>query len=66
MLFQDKTAGTVQMEATLVDGVEHSKPRRMSYTREKKLEVLEFYKSSNKNLYRTAKKFSLNTKTLLR
>ena len=43
-----------------------TKLKRKSYTREKKLEVLEFYKSHQSNLYQTSKKFSLNTKTILR
>ena len=34
----------------------------MSYTREYKLEVVKFYQENN--LYQTAKRFSLNTKTI--
>ena len=38
------------------------KRSRMSYTREYKLEVVKFYRENN--LYQTAKRFSLNTKTV--
>ena len=37
---------------------------RKSYTREYKLEVVHFYRENN--LYQTAKRFSLNTKTIRR
>ena len=37
---------------------------RKSYTREYKLEVVRFYRENN--LYQTAKRFSLNTKTVRR
>ena len=40
------------------------KLRRQCYSREKKLEVIAFYQANN--LYQTARKFSLNTKTVLR
>ena len=40
------------------------KLRRQCYSREKKLEVIAFYQSHN--LYQTARKFSLNTKTVLK
>ena len=40
--------------------------KRKSYTREFKLGVLHFYKSSGTNFYKTAKNFSLNTKNVLR
>ena len=40
--------------------------KRKSYTREFKLGVLHFYKSSGTNLYKTAKNFSLNTKNVRR
>ena len=39
------------------------KPQRQCYSREKKLEVTAFYQLNN--LYQTAQKFSLNTKTIL-
>ena len=42
------------------------KLRQKSYTREFKLSVVEFYRKNNNNLYQTSKRFSLNTKTLLR
>ena len=42
------------------------KAKRRSYTREEKLKVIGFYHSNGKNLYQTCKKFSLNTKTVLR
>ena len=42
------------------------KLRRKSYTREFKLSVVNFYRDNNSNLYQTSKRFSLNTKTLLR
>ena len=38
------------------------KRSRMSYTREYKLEVVKFYRENN--VYKTAKRFSLNTKTI--
>ena len=42
------------------------KLRRKSYTREFKLSVVKFYRENNNNLYQISKRFSLNTKTLLR
>ena len=42
------------------------KLRRKSYIREFKISVVEFYRENNNNPYQTSKRFSLNTKTLLR
>ena len=42
--------------------VQQVRRSRMSYTREFKLEVVKFYRKNN--LYQTAKRFSLNTKTI--
>lgn len=39
---------------------------RKSYSRETKLDIISFYHVNARNLYQTAKKFSLNTKTILR
>ena len=56
------------MEAvqTTIDGTQGGtgKQKRQSYKRERKLEVIAFYHSSN--LYKTSREFSLNTKTILR
>lgn len=41
------------------------KKTRKSYSREKKLEIIQFYKQC-KNQYKTCKEFGLNTKTLMR
>ena len=41
--------------------VSHPQTRK-SYTREYKLEIVRFYRENN--LYQTAKRFSLNTKTI--
>ena len=43
-----------------------AKLQRKSYTREFKLSVVKFYRENNNNLYQTSKRFSLNTKTVLR
>ena len=46
-----------------LDGHPLDKPQtRKSYTREYKLEVVRFYRENN--LYQTAKRFSLSTKTI--
>ena len=42
-----------------------STPKRKSYTREYKLNVIKFYHDNDNNLYRTHKMLSLNTKTIL-
>ena len=51
---------------TTIDGMQGGarKQKRQSYKRERKLEVIAFYHSSN--LYKTSREFSLNTKTILR
>ena len=46
------------------DSSTSEKRSRKSYTREFKLTVVNFYRANN--LYQTSKKFSLNTKTILR
>ena len=48
-------------QRTLDGPIDHPKTRK-SYTREYKLEVVRFYREHN--LYQTAKRFSLNTKTV--
>ena len=51
---------------TTLDGTPsgaNEKLRMQCYSREKKLEVIAFYQSHN--LYKTARKTSLNTKTVL-
>ena len=52
------------VQTTLDGGIitQTSKAKRKSYTREYKLLVVQFYKENN--LYQTAKKFSLNTRTI--
>ena len=49
-------------KATLDGSILHQVKRRMSYTREYKLEVVKFYRENN--LYQTAKCFALSTKTI--
>ena len=48
-------------QRTLDGPIDHPKTRK-SYTREYKLEMVRFYREHN--LYQTAKRFSLNTKTV--
>ena len=50
----------MEAAATLV------KKKRKSYTREEKIRVVQFYHDNGKNLYQACKKFSLNSKTVLR
>ena len=45
---------------------DREKLQRKSYTREFKLSVVKFYRENNNNFYQTSKRFSLNTKTVLR
>ena len=42
------------------------KRSRRSYTREEKIRVVSWYKENDSNLYKTCKKFTLNTKTVMR
>ena len=58
-------AGTSGSQRTL-DGrlLDQAKRSRMSYSREYKLEVVKAYHETN--LYQTAKRFSLNTRTIER
>ena len=50
----------------LVFDLQVSKRKRKSYGREEKLKTLKFYRDNGRNLYKTCKRFSLNTKTVLR
>ena len=52
------------MASQLTISGEPVKLKRKSYSREYKLEVVKFYRENN--LYQTSKKYSLNTKTVLR
>ena len=45
---------------------DREKLQRKSYTREFKLSMVKFYRENNNYLYQTSKRFSLNTKTVLR
>ena len=56
--------GTNYPRGMALDGMEATKTRRKSYTHEFKLEVVAFYSSNNP--YQPSKKFSLNTKIILR
>ena len=51
---------------TTIDGTQGGagKQKRQSYKRERKLEIIAFYHA--KNLYKTSREFSLNSKTVLR
>lgn len=49
-----------------LDGSIPGSAKRKSYSREKKLLVVKFYHENDNNLYQTCKKFSLNSKTVLR
>ena len=40
--------------------------RSRSYTREEKIQVVSWYKENDSNLYKTCKKFTLNTKAVMR
>ena len=57
-------AETMASQMTLANTLATSETSRKSYPREFKLSVVKFYRENN--LYKTSKKFSLNTKTLLR
>ena len=48
-----------------LDGITQTRKRK-SYSREEKLKVVKFYFDNEKNLYQTCKKFSLNSKNVLR
>lgn len=57
--------GSVMASTTQLDLFgENAKTTRKSYTREFKLDVVTWYRQNT--LYATSKKFSLNTKTILR
>ena len=51
-------------EQVFVDAT--SKKARKSYSREEKLKVVKNYHDNGKNLYRTCKRFSMNSKTVMR
>ena len=43
-----------------------SKKGRKSYSREEKLKVIKYYHDNGKNLYKTCKRFSMNSKSVMR
>ena len=43
-----------------------SKKTRKSYSREEKLKVVKYYHDNGKNLYQTCKRFSMNSKSVMR
>ena len=56
----------VEIVPPLLDSVYKHKKNRKTYTREEKIQVVTWHYANGGKVYRTAKHFSLNTKTILR